>query len=88
MKRKRKKKNEMKGETNSYTRKSQPRRMPSARRFDIYSIERRVSKAEAWLEFPFLCSSAFRAFCIAERARSPTRRETQLFAHPLRASSI
>jgi hypothetical protein len=62
--------------------------MPSARRFDIYSIERRVSKAEAWLEFPFLCSSAFRAFCIAERARSPTRRETQLFAHPPRASSI
>ena len=46
--------------------------MQLAHRFDIYSIERHVSKVETWLEFP--ASSSF-SFFGSRRERSGERRE-------------
>lgn len=46
--------------------------MQLAHRFDIYSIERHVSKVETWLEFP--ASSSF-SFFGSRRERSRERRE-------------
>lgn len=46
--------------------------MQLAHRFDIYSIERHVSKVETWLEFP--ASSSF-SFFGSRREKSRERRE-------------